>query len=134
MALKKKPLLPKSPAEKIFRYFLAPLSRFKVPEIDMGMHWDCLFNAGSRHIYVFKAKKTFDLPGLYYLAGNVKVQGVGPRHVKRGEYLFVRVDATDPNHIDVEHSIRNEEHVFALNSSEWGWIKLNLTPVNFKKK
>lgn len=121
-------------AGDIFKKFLAPLSRYKPDELDMGQFWECLFHVEERTIQAYKARASFKLPGLYYLSGNVKIQGVGPRQVKRGEYLFVRTSNLDPNRVDVEHNIRDEEHVFALNSSEWGWVRLKLEPVNYKKR
>lgn len=122
----------KEPAAKtILRRFLAPLSRFKHMEQDMGQHWDAIFAVDRHDVETFRARSAFRMPGLYYVAGSIKVQGIGPRDVNKGELFYVRIDS-ETGAADVEHSISNQENVFSLTSSEWGAVRLKLQPVRLK--
>lgn len=127
----KKPPDKESAARTILRRFLAPFSRFKHKDQDMGQHWEQLFGSSVREIRTFRAKRALTLPGLFYVSGSVTIQGIGPRDVNKDELLYVRINHETGN-ADVEHSVRNQENVFALTSSEWGALRLKLEPVRLK--
>ena len=119
-------------AKTILKRFIAPLTWLKNKDQDLGQFWDSLFGLEVRDIYTFRAKCALTLPGLYYVAGSkVKIQGIGPRHVNKRELLYARIDKVT-GEADVEHSVNNQENVFALNSSEWGALRLKLEPVRLK--
>lgn len=123
-----------SAAQTILRRFLAPFSRYKKPDQDLGQFWDVLFGADDkRDLLTFRAKKPLRLPGLYFVADNMRIQGIGPRDVKKGELLIARVNL-ETGAADVEHSVKMRENVFALTSTAWNWLRPQLQPVNMKAR
>lgn len=85
-------------------------------------------------IHQYEAKSPFLLPGLLYVAGAVKIQGIGYKQIAAGTKMWVRVDSRQPSLIDVEcHGGQGEaEQVFALSESEWTSIQRHLFLVDKK--
>jgi hypothetical protein len=130
MARKKHALEEGSIAE-IFRRFIAPLSKYKPEHMGLDAFWDKLFHVSTRDIERYTVSKGFKMPGLCFIAPTVKIQGVGPREVKRGDILYVRTDATTPNLIDVQWLKSGIDVTYSLNSTEWGWVRLHLAVKEF---
>lgn len=113
---------------EIYEKFFGPLIQYKPPHYSIKDWLEELFHFRHRDIVRYVAKRSFTLPGLYYLAPLMPVQGIGFRSVKEGDELFVRTDARTPDVVDVEfHGGQGgKEQVFRLTASEWGWTKLRL--------
>lgn len=118
----------------IYKRFLAPLVRYKHPDMDLHSFWEHLFHAEERQIQRFRVDRPFKMPGLFYTAPTIKVQGIGERNVKEGDVLFVRTDSLTPNQIDVEWLKPGQDYVYELTSSEWGLIKLKCTLMERKRR
>lgn len=130
---KKKRVKHENSGRTIFRKFFGPAARYKPHTIDTAQYWDLMFAADTRDIECYRAKHSFNLPGLYCKSPGTKIQGIGPRHVRKGQPLMVRDEG---DRVDVEKLATKThiEHVFQLTQSQWGELKLNLIKVNFRKK
>jgi hypothetical protein len=109
----------------IYKHFFGPLIFYKPPLLTIQDWLNYLFDASNRDIVRYVATKDFKMPGLLFTSGSVKVQGLGYRPVTKGDELWVRTDARNPNQIDVEYlgGVGSAEQVFSLNSSEWNWTR-----------
>ncbi len=121
-------------AQTILRRILAPLSRYKQQDQDLGQFWDCLFGADDkRDLLTFRARRSLRLPGLYFTADNIRVQGIGPRDVGKGEMIYARV-YLETGAADVEHTVGHRSNVFSLTSTEWNWLRPQLDPVRLRAR
>lgn len=91
-----------------------------------------LFNVDHRNITIWKSKRGFRMPGLHYLTGNVKVQGIGFRDVTPNSLLWVREDTKNPGYYDVEFmgGQGGGEQVYQLTASEWLSIQIHCDPID----
>jgi hypothetical protein len=113
-------------AKAIWTRIIAPLIRYKPQDQDMKQWLEILFHTEDRTIQRFVVKKPFTMPGLYHTAPLTKVQGIGPRHVNKGDIIWARMDVRNPSEIQVEIERKTRGHLFSLDSSQWGWTLLHL--------
>jgi hypothetical protein len=118
--------LDEGPLKNIYEWFFQPIVE-KYAEEDQTAHsfLEELFDVDHRHIEQYQCVKLFKMPGLYYAAARVKLQGAGPRRITRGTLLMVRQDDRSQD-VDVEFTAAGEDHVFCLTQSEWEWVRLHL--------
>lgn len=122
---------------QIYTWFIGPLiCNHKPHQMEIDAFMEQLFDFKNRDITRYVAKNDFVLPGLYYSAPLMKVQGVGYRDVKAGTELYVRKDARSPNTIDVEFfgGQGGKDQVFALDKSQWECVLLNLEEAERERK
>jgi hypothetical protein len=111
----------------IYKLFFGRLHHLKPDVMSLGEWMEYLFDYKNRDIARFVATKEFTMPGLFYTAGSVKVQGLGYRQVPEGAALLVRSDdRTNTVDVDWMGGQGEKEQVFCLSASEWGWVKLHL--------
>lgn len=108
----------------IFKLILGPFTVFKPAEMTVSEWFEFLFHTKYRDITRYQVMRPFRMPGLYYTAPTVKVQGIGTRDVPAGAFLFVRTDTRFPDTNDVQW-VGREDRQFCLNSTELGLILLN---------
>lgn len=126
MARKKRPE-PHTQGElaTLYKYFFGRFFHLKPDNQELRDFLDeVVFNLKTRDIVRYEARRDFTMPGLYYAASLVKIQGIGYRQVKAGTELFVRKDATTPEAIDVEFmgGQGGKDQVFCLTGSQWNSI------------
>jgi hypothetical protein len=122
-------------AKQIYQWFIGRLV-FHKPEAMSIRDWlEHIFHTKHRGIERYRVRKPFRMPGLYYAAGAVKVQGLGYRDIKDKMVLLVRTDDREP-FVDVEvHAGQgNKDQVFQLTSSEWGWVLLHCEHLPERKR
>lgn len=110
----------------IYDIFLYPLVQNANPDFhkqprDRGQFLDDVFGPEERQILNWITYRDFPLPGLYYAAGNVKLQGVGFNKIKAGSVITSRHVVGSPT-VDVEFYALGKEHVFCLDIQQWTWI------------
>lgn len=120
----------------IYEHFFGPLIRYKPQDYSIRDWMDVLFDLKNRDVVRYTAKKAFMMPGHFYAAPLMKVQGLGSRDVKPGTELYVRKDAHNPDVIDVEFQggQGGANQVFALTAPEWGRVQRYLEEAERKKK
>jgi hypothetical protein len=120
----------------IYKLFFGKLIFYKPESMSIQEWMEHLFDFANRDIIRFVAVRPFSLPGLYYAAGSKKVQGMGYRKVELGDVLWVRLDARNPDTIDVEifSGQGNKDQVFALDALQWEWTKLHLREEERERK
>lgn len=87
-----------------------------------------LFDIDNRHIENWEVKRSFVMPGLLCVSGNIKIQGIGYRKVSKGASMISRRDDLFPNEIQVDFfgGQGGAEHVYSLNREEWEFVKFHL--------
>lgn len=121
----------------IYRLFFGPIiQNHKPKQMEIDAFMEELFDFKNRDITRYVARRHFVLPGLYRLAPNMKVQGIGYRDVKAGTEVFVRRDARNPDTIDVEFmgGQGGKDQVFALSLSEWNHVAPHLREEERERK
>ena len=121
-------------AGEIIKRILGPLTRWKPNGMDVGMFWDELFHLSERSITFCKARRNFRMPGLYYEAPTVKIQGIGDRVVRKNSSIFIRTDTRRPGFVDIEIAEVDSSRVFSLTTMQLSEIRRNLEPCNYKVK
>ena len=132
MRTKRNPLNEGSLRE-IFDLFIKPIvNKYGYRKMNEMVFMEWLFDVENRQITRWKVAKPFTIPGLMYVAGAVKVQGIGYRELKPDTILWVRSDRRNPNLIDVEFNGGQgaAEQVFALTKDEWTLVQRNLIIVD----
>lgn len=130
---KKRNPLNEGSLREIFDLFIKPLvNKYGYRKMNEIVFMEWLFDVENRQITRWKVKKPFTIPGLLYVAGAVKVQGIGYRELKPDTILWVRSDRRNPDLIDVEFQggQGGAEQVFGLTASEWKKIQHNLIVVD----
>ncbi len=109
---------------RIFKLFVAPLMNDFVVNrhtTDNQLHakLEMWFNKDSRDIWLARATGSFKIPGPRWLTDStperLHVHGMGDRHVKKGDYLWIRYDSHKPDTVDVEF----KDQVFVVQTSDW---------------
>jgi hypothetical protein len=118
----------------IYQWFFAPLVHYKPAEMPIKDWMELLFDFRNRDIVRYVATKPFKMPGLFYQAANIKVQGMGYRKVAVGDAMWVRHDARNPRVVDIEVQTGAGDQVFQLTSSEFNRIGPNLREEEKVKK
>ena len=121
----------------IYKWFVGPLVVKQKPknmEIDAFM--EHIFDFKNRDITRYVATRDLVIPGLYYSAPLMKVQGIGYRHISAGQEIYVRRDARAPDTVDVEFfgGQGGKDQVFALSLSEWEHVKMHLVEAEKERK
>jgi hypothetical protein len=62
------------------------------------------------------------MPGLYFAAPLIKVQGIGPRTIRADADVWVRTDERTPNQIEVQWIDGVHDRQFELTMSEWNSV------------
>jgi hypothetical protein len=110
-------------AVELLTHFILPFSRgMKKSGVDDVIA--AFFGVDERGFFYCKAKRTFEMPGGYFIAGDRPVQGlkVPQRHIKRGQVMLVAVDReTSTARIDVGHV--DNSATFSLQKFEFETIK-----------
>jgi hypothetical protein len=121
---------------EIYRLFFGRLIFLKPDAFTIKDWLEHLFDFSNRDIIRYEAEKEFEIPGHFYAAPSVKVQGIGYRTVKPGTELHARTDARRPDSIDVEFQggQGGAIQVFALSPSEWEWVKLHIREAEKERK
>ncbi len=119
----------------IYKWFFGKLNFLK-PESYTLKDWEeHLFDLKNRDITRFSVTKPFKMPGLYYMAGALPIQGLGYRAMKAGDILWVRTDErTKKADVEVHVGQGQKEQVFELDESQWGWVRLHVEEAERKKK
>jgi hypothetical protein len=120
----------------IYRHFLGPLIRYKPNSLSIKDWMEVIFDSSNRDVTRYVCKAAFKMPGLYYAAAGVKVQGIGYRQVEPGTVLWVRMDARQPDVVDVElfTGQGGKDQIFCLTRSEWSWVALHLDEAERQRK
>ena len=119
--------------KQIFDFFFKKLLiRYRRENQSAQEYLEDLFDVDNRNISMWQARRQFKMPGLYYIAGNIKVQGIGYRQVEKETILWLREDNRNKNYLDIEFlgGVGKESHVFCITSSEWNKIKPSLQPID----
>jgi len=107
---------------------LRPILLHKHPEEENKQFLIRMFHLDTRIIDDYTVKHTFKMPGLLYLNGGAKIQGLGFRKMKQLDRLLVRHDlVTGVIDVEFKGGPGNKTHVFCLTDKEWGRVKLKLT-------
>ena len=106
-------------------WFIKPLLRWKEDDMSIKDWLEGIFHLKTREIITYKARTEFMMLGLYMMASNKPVAGIGHRKVKQDSELIVRLDHKTPNDIHVEFNggVGNTENVFLLNQLEWAAVE-----------
>lgn len=131
---------------KIFELFFQPL--FKHVSISdevmdgqtaMSHRFDFLLGKKFREIPLFRAKRSFNLPGYKIERGGARVVENAivrsERQVQENAHLLIRFDERAPEFIDVQYWNNHwdkggDERVFRLNSPEWNFIREHLEEID----
>jgi hypothetical protein len=115
---------------EIYKIFFGKLVIYK-PETMSLQEWnEELFDVKNRDIAVMEATEAFRMPGLYYAAPLVKIQGIGFRDIPARAICFVRTDSrSDTIDVEVFAGPGKKDSVFALTTSEWNSIAAYLKPM-----
>lgn len=128
MRTKRNPLNEGSLRE-IFDLFLKPITKkWGIRNKNKMVFLDWLFDVENREIRRWRVVKTFNIPGLLYIAGSIKIQGIGYREVKSGVEMWVRTDKRSPNSIDVEWQggQGGADLVYNLSREQWYFVQKHL--------
>lgn len=124
---------PRNPMEEgslkeIYRWFLLPSLQYKPETTTINEWYENLFDVKNVEITQYRARWDFVLPGLYHKTPLVKIQGIGYRIVRGGQYLFVRTYLRDVDRVEVEFAggVGEKSQLFTLTESEWNSIAANL--------
>lgn len=114
--------------KKILDLFFMPLCKYRAEDDTMKSFFEKLFDVDRRTITRYTSLNDFDLPGLYKMLPSKPIQGFGYRGIRSGMHLFVRMDAADPERIEIEvhNGQGKKEQVFQLSPAEWRRIKRHL--------
>ncbi len=117
----------------IYKLFFGKLTQYKPHEMTLQEWNETLFDVKNRDIQMYEATKAFKMPGLYYVAPLVKIQGLGFRAIPEKTILFARTETRSEN-VDVEvfAGQGKKDLVFCLTNNEWGRLQGCLRP--FQKK
>jgi hypothetical protein len=120
----------------IYRLFFGKLIQYKPPYLSIKDWMEELFDSRNRDITRYVATKAFKMPGLFYEAPLVKVQGVGHRQMNEQAELWVRRNARLPHSIDVEcqGGQGSPWQVFNLTEDEWHFVALHCVEAERKRK
>lgn len=120
---------------EIYRLFFGKLTQYKPHEMTLQEWNEVLFDVKNRDIQMFEAKKAFKMPGLYYTAPLVKIQGLGFRDIPERTILFARTDSRSDT-VDVEcfAGQGKKDLVFCLTTQEWTRLQVHLKPYQRKGK
>jgi hypothetical protein len=108
----------------IYQWFIGPLVRHKPHQWTLAEFHGEIFHLKTRDITRWKVNKRFNMPGLLYVAGAVKIQGTGYRNVQPGHRLWVRLDANAPDSVDVEW-VGTIDQTFQMSRNQWEWVRLH---------
>lgn len=106
----------------MWKHFFGPMLQYKPHDMDMKAFLeDVVFDIKHREIIRYKARESFVMPGLLYVAPMVRIQGLGYRDVAAGTELFVRFDARNPESVDIEFQggQGGADQWLNLSRSEW---------------
>lgn len=115
---------------QIYELFFKPLvQQYSEEEQSADSFMEELFRPDLRPISQWKVVKNFKMPGLYYDAASVKVQGIGYRKMALKTIVMARIDERDET-VDIEFfgGPGKKDQVFCLTKLEWEWVKLHLVP------
>ncbi len=114
-------------AREIWDLFFAPLVYYKPENVYLKDWYWILFHLDSRTIEQYSSTEEFTMPGLFWQAPHVKTQGLGYRHIKKGQEIIVRHDSID-NQYDIEFFGGPGEatQVFTLTHQEYKTIERKL--------
>lgn len=110
---------------EIYRIFFRPIIKNHCPDsLTPHEFLEEMFDVDHRDIVRYRAKRNFKMPGLFYVSGNQKVQGIGFRQVKQHAILWLRTDSKNPDFVDIEFmgGVGEMDQVFSLTSSEFNSI------------
>lgn len=127
----RKQILNEGSAREIARVFLEPLIRQCPQRTSLKKHLENLFGVEHRTIECFQVKAPFKMPGRFRRSATEVVQALGPRSIKRGWEIWVRVDAKRFHGVDVEVVRRGgqESAWFILDQVEFSRILKHLKKV-----
>lgn len=120
---------------ELYQYFFGRLIQYKPDHVSIGQWMEHLFHTKSRFIERHRVEKPFRMPGLLYVAGSKKVQGTGYRDVPKDAELWVRVDETVSDQVDVLWlgGVGNKELQYCLTDAQWDFVQQQLRPI-FRRK
>lgn len=116
--------------QDLYRYFFGRLIHYKPEGLSIKDWMEEVFGVKYRDISCYVCTKPFIMPGLFYAAGAVKVQGMGYRYVEPGDQLYVRQDVRSPDSVDVEINSGQGKRtqVFNMDGLQWERTRLSLEP------
>lgn len=122
----------KTAINKIMNWFLKPMVKLCPDEMSEKVWLEFLFDVENRSIKRYYVKAGFTIPGYFKAAPLKLIQGMGPRFVRNGSIMWVRIDKKNPDQIDCEVNTGkgNNDRVFVLTNREWVKIKRNLEIFN----
>jgi hypothetical protein len=80
------------------------------------------FNVDTRRFYHGKATRNFKMPGDYLMKNITRVQGYGPRTIKKDQGMLMVVDKAS-NQVKIEVDIEDHYSTFILERHEFETIK-----------
>ena len=115
--------------------FFEPIVKvYRSPDQTLHDFLEDIFDTNYRYITVYKVRAPFDITGPLYVAGWTKIQGIGYRHAKAGDLLWVREDMREPANVDVEilSGHGGKAQVFYVPRMDWEKFKLNCDAVDIE--
>ena len=115
-------------AAELKELLLEPILALKPPDpfnAHPVVQWvNSVFGSQCRDLVYYKARRPFEMPGLYRAGGGPAIQGIGNRKVSAGKVMLVRTDSRMPDIVDVEirNGFRGEWQVFLLDQSQWNFV------------
>lgn len=106
------------------RFFRRIVEVYCPPDKTHHEFMEDLFDVDHRRIDRYLARRTFDLPGLLVVTGNVRYQGLGYRTVTLGTSVLVRTDSLNPAEVQVDFlgGQGHKEHVYSLTKEQWAQV------------
>lgn len=117
--------LRQNPALKgVFELYIKPFVHFFLDRQMLEKNADIIdtfFHGGDRKILTACARTDFRMPGVYKQAALKHVKGVR-YDVQSGDRLYIRIDRTMPQEIDVEAMRDKKTYVFRLTGKDFSRI------------
>lgn len=121
--------------KEIYRLFFAKLTYMKPHEMSLQAFHEELFDTKNRDIVMYDVMKPFKMPGLYLVAPNVKIQGIGYRDIPTKTVVYVRTDSrVDTVEVEAFAGPGKRAQVFSLTLNEWDFVQKHLRTFDRKGK
>lgn len=121
-------------AQLINKYFIRKLLELTPDDLSIQRRLEIVFCAQQRRVVLaYISEDIFSMPGLVMREGDADLMRdpINNEHrlFKKGTAVFVRIDALQPNRIDIQHAKTEPDLTFVLNSSEYRVIMEKLNEV-----
>ena len=110
---------------KLVEYIFTPLIKLRPDGMDIKTWLEYLFHIDERTIDKYISNEYFKMPGMCRLPGGSVVQGIGYRDIKPGDVMFVRIDTTMPDRIDIEAGLGPGRGTYNYQLDELEWLRIS---------